>query len=170
MQVFAQSICTLCKIIIIIIIIINHYHNHHMSALRKLPNLQFESGVKLYRGFGPRVNEMNDLYSPGAEVCWHQTSSATRSKDTAYRSFANGCGTLMEIVGVTDATDIRHISMFPAEGEYTILHNSCLKVRIALSCADARLLDEQHKLLPDNVDLIILEQCEPKAARCHVAR
>ena len=103
---------------------------------------------------------MNDLYCTGAEVCWHQTSSATTIKDVAYSSFASGRGTLMELVGVCDAKDIRNLSMFPTEGEYTILHNTRLKVRVALSCDEARLLDQQHKLLPDNVDLIILEQCD----------
>jgi serine/threonine protein kinase len=153
---------------------------HFLSALRKLPSAQFAAGEKLYtpppptlephlciehvctryRGFGPRVQDMNDLYCSGADVCWHQTSSATTIKDVAYRSFASGRGTLMELVGVCDAKDISSLSMFPTEGEYTILHNTRLKVRVALSCDEARLLDEQHKLLPDNVDLIILEQCD----------
>lgn len=63
----------------------------------------------------------------------------------------------MELIGVVNAKDIQLLSMSPSENEYMILHNSHFKVRVALSCADARLLDHEHKVLPDNVDLVILE-------------
>jgi hypothetical protein len=61
------------------------------------------------------------------------------------------------LVGVTDAKDIQMFSMVPRECEFLILHNSRCKVRVALSCDQARLLDQEHKVLPDNVDLVILE-------------
>jgi hypothetical protein len=63
----------------------------------------------------------------------------------------------MELIGVVDAKEIRLLSMIRSENEYIILQNSRFKVRVALSCADARLLDHEHKVLPDNVDLVILE-------------
>ena len=37
---------------------------HFMSGLRKLPSVQLDAGAKLYRGFGQRLAEMNDLYCP----------------------------------------------------------------------------------------------------------
>jgi hypothetical protein len=35
---------------------------YFMSALNKLPNFPLAPGQSLYRGFGKRLNEMNDLY------------------------------------------------------------------------------------------------------------
>jgi hypothetical protein len=74
----------------------------------------------------------------------------------------------MELIGVVDAKGIRLLSMIPRENEYIILHNSRFKVRVALSYADARLLDEEHKVLRDNVDLVILE-CDGVRPSEHVS-
>jgi serine/threonine protein kinase len=130
---------------------------HFLSGLQKLPSVVFNPGAKLYRGFGQRLAEMNDLYKVQGEVCWHQTSSCTSVQRVAYEEFANESGTLMELIGVVKAKDIRLLSMIPAENEYIILHNSQFKVQVALTCDQARLLDQEHKVLPDNVDLVILE-------------
>jgi hypothetical protein len=130
---------------------------HFMSGLHKLPSVELRPGAKLYRGFGQRLAEMNDLYMVQKEVCWHQTSSSTSDQKVAHEDFANQSGTLMELMGVLDAKDIRLLSMIPRENEFIILHNSRFKVQVALSCDQARLLDQEHKLLPKNVDLVILE-------------
>jgi hypothetical protein len=130
---------------------------HFMSALQKLPPVVLGPGAKLYRGFGQRLDAMNDLYNKNNEVCWHQTSSVTSDRTVAYRQFANAAGTLMELTGVVHARDIHLLSMVPDECEFIILHNSTFKVRVALSCDDASSLDQEHEVLPDNVDLVILE-------------
>ena len=130
---------------------------HFISGLKKLPRVVLDPGAKLYRGFGQRLAEMNDLYRVFFEVCWHQTSSASCVRKVAYEDFANKSGTLMELIGVVDAKDIRLLSMVKKENEYIILHNSWFKVSVALSCDQAQLLDHEHKLLPNNVDLVILE-------------
>jgi hypothetical protein len=130
---------------------------HFISGLRKLPSVQLDAGAKLYRGFGQRLAEMNDLYKVPGEVCWHQTSSTTSDQNIAYADFANKSGTVMELIGVVDAKDIRLFSMIRKEKEYIILHNSRFKVCVALTCDQGRLLDKEHKFLPDNVDLVILE-------------
>ena len=88
---------------------------------------------------------------------WHYTSSSSVHRDVAYGSFARGSGTLMEITGVHNAKDIQALSMVPSEGELLILPNTDFKVKLALSCGQARLLNARYATIPDNVDLVILE-------------
>ena len=130
---------------------------HFLSALHKLPNAALAPGQSLYRGFGQRLEEMNDLYRDSCQVWWHYTSSSSVHRDVAYRSFARGSGTLMEITGVHNAKDIQALSMVPSEGELLILPNTDFKVKLALSCGQARLLNARYATIPDNVDLVILE-------------
>ncbi len=118
----------------------------------------------LYRGFDRRLAEMNDLYKVQGEVCWHYSSSSTSLHEVASGDFANRSGTLMKLIGVADAKDIRLLSMVRKENEFLILHNSRLKVQVALSCDQARILDQEHKFLPDNVDLVILEYLRDRPA------
>jgi hypothetical protein len=47
--------------------------------------------------------------------------------------------------------------MVPSEGELLILPNTDFKVKLALSCGQARLLNARYANIPDNVDLVILE-------------
>jgi hypothetical protein len=47
--------------------------------------------------------------------------------------------------------------MVPSEGELLILPNTAFKVKLALSCDQVRLLNARYALIPDNVDLVILE-------------
>jgi hypothetical protein len=63
----------------------------------------------------------------------------------------------MEITGVHNAKDIQALSMDPSEGELLILPNTDFKVKLALSCPQARLLNARYATIPDNVDLVILE-------------
>jgi hypothetical protein len=111
----------------------------------------------LYRGFGERLEDMNDLYSVGREVWWYYTSSSNRHLKVAHKDFARGSGTSMELTGILNAKDIQPLSMSPTEGELVILHNTRFKVKVALSCAPARLLNARFAQIPDNVDLVILE-------------
>jgi hypothetical protein len=90
-------------------------------------------------------------------VWWYYTSSSSVKRNVAYRSFAMGRGTLMEITGVHNAKDIQALSMVPSEDELLILPNTDFKVKLALSCSQARLLNARYATIPDNVDLVILE-------------
>jgi hypothetical protein len=137
---------------------------HFLSALRKLPNAALAPGQILYRGFGQRLEEMNDLYRDNCQVCWYYTSSSSVHRDVAYGSFARRSGTLMEITGVHNAKDIQALSMVPSEGELLILPNTDFKVKLALSCEKARLLNARYASIPDNVDLVILEAATIRTA------
>jgi serine/threonine protein kinase len=130
---------------------------HFVSALNKLPNFPLADGQSLYRGFGQRLEEMNDLYRDSSAIWWHYTSSSSLHRETAYKDFARKSGTLMEITRVCNAKDIRALSMIPAEGELLILPNTEFKVKLALSCDQAQALNERYATIPDNVDLVILE-------------
>jgi serine/threonine protein kinase len=130
---------------------------HFVSALNKLPNFPLAAGQSLYRGFGQRLEEMNDLYRDGSAIWWHYTSSSSLHRATAYKDFARRSGTLMEITRVCNAKDIRPLSMIPAEGELLIPPNTDFKVKLALSCDQAQALNERYTTIPDNVDLVILE-------------
>ena len=136
-----------------------NFSHHFNQALNKLPNTRLPAGLgaSLYRGFGERLEDMNDLYSVGREVWWYYTSSSTRHLEVAHKDFARGSGTLMELTGIMNAKDIQPLSMIPTEGELVILHNTRFKVKVALSCAQARLLNARFAQIPDNVDLVILE-------------
>ena len=136
---------------------------HFMSALSKLPNFHLGPGQNLYRGFGQRLEEMNDLYRDDGFVWWCSSSSSSTDRLTAYTNFAGGSGTLMEITGVCSAKDIRALSMVPHEGEILIRPNSEFKVKLALSCEKARLLNARYAAIPNNVDLVILEAAPPRA-------
>jgi hypothetical protein len=141
-----------------------------MSGLNKLPNVSLPPGDNLYRGFGQRLDEMNDLYHKKSVIWWYYTSSTSSSRDTAYRMFARGYGTLMEITGLCDAKDIQALSMIPSEGEVLVLPNTQFTVELALSCDDARLLNQRYASIPDNVDLVILKAAppQPRAVGSHV--
>ena len=130
---------------------------HFVSALNKLPNFPLAAGQSLYRGFGQRLEEMNDLYRDGSAIWWHYTSSSSLHRSTAYKDFARRSGTLMEITRVCNAKDIRALSMIPAEGELLIPPNTEFKVKLALSCDQAQALNKRYATIPDNVDLVILE-------------
>ena len=136
---------------------------YFVSALNKLPSFSLRPRQSLYRGFGQRLEEMNDLYCKGNAIWWYYTSSSTLERDeVAYKRFAKGAGTLMEITGVLNAKDIRALSMIPAEDELLILPNTEFKVKFALSCDEARLLNARYASIPDNVDLVILEAAPPR--------
>jgi hypothetical protein len=52
--------------------------------------------------------------------------------------------------------------MMPSEGELIFPPNIGFKVKFALSCHDARLLNARYAAIPDNVDLVILEAVPPR--------
>jgi hypothetical protein len=53
--------------------------------------------------------------------------------------------------------------MVPSEGELLFLPNTEFKVKLALSCDEARFFADRFKaILSDNVDLVILEPAIPK--------
>ena len=79
---------------------------YFMSALNKLPNFPLAAGQSLYRGFGQRLEQMNDLYCKGGTIWWYYTSSSSVHRQTAYKDFARSSGTLMEISGVCNSKDI----------------------------------------------------------------
>jgi hypothetical protein len=133
-----------------------------MSALNKLPNFYLGPGLSLYRGFGQRLEEMNDLYRDDSVIWWHYTSSTSTTYLTAYEDFAGKSGTLMEITGGCSAKDIQALSMCPYEGEILILPNTEFKVKLALTCERARLLNARYAMIPNNVDLVILEPAPPR--------
>jgi serine/threonine protein kinase len=56
---------------------------YFMSALNKLPTVPLAPGQSLYRGFGKRLNEMNDLYRVDNIVWWHYISSSSVHRQTA---------------------------------------------------------------------------------------
>jgi serine/threonine protein kinase len=130
---------------------------HFISALNKLPNFLPNANQNFYRGFGQRLEEMNDLYRKDSRICWFYTSSSSMNHDVAYKNFAREKGTLMVITGIRNSKDIQPLSMIPSEGELLILPNTEFKVKLALSCNEARLLNESYAKIPDNVDLVILE-------------
>jgi hypothetical protein len=134
---------------------------HFTSALQKLPNFQLLPGQNLYRGFGQRLEDMNDLYQKDSNVWWHYTSSSSLHREVAYHDFARKSGTLMEI-SCHNAKDIQELSMMPSEGELLFPPNIEFKVKFALSCHDARLLNARYAAIPDNVDLVILEAVPPR--------
>jgi serine/threonine protein kinase len=134
---------------------------YFLSGLHKLPNFSLRPGESLYRGFGQRLEEMNDLYCKDKAVWWYYTSSSTLESDVAYKRFAKSAGTLMEISGLLNAKDIRALSMIPEE-ELLILPNTEFKVKFALSCDEARLLNARYATIPNNVDLVILEAAPPR--------
>ncbi len=139
---------------------VQRFHNfsfHFVSALNKLPNFPLATGKSLYRGFGQRLEEMNDLYHSGGAIWWYYTSSSSLHCEKAYINFARESGTLVEITGVCNAKDIRALSMIPSEGELLILPNTEFKVKLALSCKEAHALNERYAKIPNNVDLVILE-------------
>jgi hypothetical protein len=61
-----------------------------------------------------------------------------------------------------NANDIQELIMIPFEGELFFLLNTEFKVKLALSCHDARLLNARYDAIPDNVDLVILEALPPR--------
>ena len=61
-----------------------------------------------------------------------------------------------------NAKDIQELSMMPSEGELLFPPNIEFKVKFALSCHDARLLNARYAAIPDNVDLVILEAVPPR--------
>jgi hypothetical protein len=128
-----------------------------MRALNKLPNAQLPADANLYRGFSRRLEEMNDLYTVGSDMWWHYTSSSSRHLKVAYTDFSRGSGTLMALNAVSNAKDIRALSMFPSEAELVIMHNTRFRVEVTLSCAQARLFSSAFSGIPDNVDLVILK-------------
>jgi serine/threonine protein kinase len=130
---------------------------HFVSALNKLPIFPLAAGQNIYRGFGQRLQEMNDLYRDENTIWWCYTSSSSLHRETAYNDFARRSGTLMEITGVRNAKDIRELSMVPSEGELLILPNTKFKINLALLCHQAKALNERYATIPDNVDLVILE-------------
>jgi hypothetical protein len=141
------------------------------SALQKLPNFQLLPGQVLYRGFGQRLEDMNDLYQKDSNVWWQQ-SSLSLHREVAYRDFARASGTLMEI-SLHNAKDIQELSMIPSECELLCLPNTEFKVKLALSCDEARYFNErfQKDVLPENVDLVILEAAPPRPlSRKHALR
>ena len=52
--------------------------------------------------------------------------------------------------------------MVQREDEILILPNTEFTVQLALSCAEARLLNARYATIPDNVDLVILEALPPR--------
>jgi hypothetical protein len=134
---------------------------HFTSALQKLPNYQLSPGQNLYRGFGQRLEDMNDLYQKDSHVWWHYTSSSSLHREVAYRDFARKAGTLMEISCIQNAKDMQELGMIPPEGNLLFLPNTEFKVKLALSCSDARLLNARYAAIPDNADLAILEAAFP---------
>ena len=60
-------------------------------------------------------------------------------------------------ISCNNAKDIQELSMMPPEDELHLLPNTVFKVKLALSCSDARLLNARYAAIPDNVDLVILE-------------
>ena len=135
---------------------------HFLSALNKLPNFRPNADQNFYRGFGQRLEEMNDLYQTDCQICWHYTSSSSADRRVAYENFARGSGTLMEIIGIHNAKDIQALSMIPSEGELLIPPNTEFKVSLSISCHQARLLNARYATIPDNVDLVILEATPPR--------
>jgi hypothetical protein len=138
-----------------------NFSYHLTSALQKLPNFQLQPGQNLYRGFGQRLEDMNDLYQKDNNVWWHYTSSWSLHREVAYRDFARTSGTLMEI-SCHNAKDIQQLSMVPREGELLFPPNIEFKVKVALSCRDARLLNARYINIPENVDLVILDAVPPR--------
>jgi hypothetical protein len=69
----------------------------------------------------------------------------------------------MEISGVCNAIDIKALSMLQHEDEILILPNSEFTVQLALSCAEARMLNARYATIPNNVDLVIMEDLPPRA-------
>ena len=138
-----------------------NFSYHFVAALNKLPNFPLAARQNLYRGFGQRLDEMNDLYRDGNVIWWHYTSSSSLHRETAYKDFARRSGTLVEITQLCNAKDIRALSMIPSEGELLILPNTEFKVKLALSCDQAQALNERYATIPDNVDLVILEAAAP---------
>ncbi len=130
---------------------------HFVSALNKLPNFPLAAGQSLYRGFDQRLEKMNDLYRDGSTIWWHYTSSSSLHLETAHKDFARKSGTLMEITRVCNSKDITALSMNPSEDELLILPNTEFKVKLALSCDQAQVLNERYATIPDNADLVILE-------------
>jgi hypothetical protein len=69
----------------------------------------------------------------------------------------------MEITGIYNSKDIQALSMIPSEGELLIPPNTEFRVKLAISCDQARLLNSRYATIPDNVDLVILEAAPPRA-------
>ncbi len=77
--------------------------------------------------------------------------------------------------GVRNAKDIQELSMLPSEGELLILPNTDFKVKLALSCDQARMLNVRCMTIPDHMGLVIPEAAPPDASsswlkRCGVFR
>ena len=131
-----------------------------LSALKKLPDFRLTSGQKLYRGFGQRLEDMNDLYQKNSKVWWYYIQSTSTDHDTAYANFAAG-GTLMVISCLHNTKDIQELSMIPAEREILVIPNTEFKVKLTLTSDDAQSLKDMIPNIPDNVDLVILEAAPP---------
>jgi hypothetical protein len=113
----------------------------------------------------PRLEAMNARHRDNCQVWWHYTSSSSVHRDVAYGSFARRSGTLMEITtGVDYAKDIQALSMVPSEGELLILPNADLKVKLALSCGQTRLINARYATIPDHMGLVIAEAAPPDAS------
>ncbi len=133
---------------------------HFLSALKKIPDFRLTPGQKLYRGFGQRLEDMNDLYQKNSKVWWYYIQSTSTDHDTAYANFATG-GTLMVISCLYNAKDIQELSMIPAEREILVIPNTEFKVKLTLTSDDAQSLKDMIPNIPDNVDLVILEGAAP---------
>ena len=56
---------------------------------------------------------------------------------------------------------IQALSKCPYEGEILILLDTEFKVKLALTCERARLLNARYAMIPNSVDLVILEAAPP---------
>jgi serine/threonine protein kinase len=128
---------------------------HFWNGLSKLP----DHAVPLYRGLDKRLAHMNDLYHVGNIVHWHYPSSCTTDKVVASR-FSNG-GTLLSLNNVIKAKCIQAFSLIPSEREFLIDFTSVFDVSIALTCVQAKSLQQFSSDLPDNVDLVVLSARAP---------
>jgi serine/threonine protein kinase len=119
------------------------------NGLNKLPGHAWD----LFRGLDKRLTEICDLYEKGNIVHWHQPNSATTEIEVA-SPFSNG-GTLLRLVGVTNAKSIQAFSLAPEENEFMLMYTSAFVVESAVNSEEARLLGGFGRL-PPNVDLVVL--------------
>lgn len=85
-----------------------HFSFYFFSGLQKLPDWSPKTRSSLYSGFQNRLEDMHDAYSAqGSIVCLHFPATLHEQRDAALGELhPSRGGTIVEIVGFTDTTDI----------------------------------------------------------------
>ena len=114
----------------------------------------------LHRALDCPLTEVSHLYVKGGCVWFNSVTSTSTDQAASLAAFGSGVGgssgTLLKIE-VVNGRSVRAFSAFPQESELLLRANTSGRVMVALSSAEAALLQGMAKL-PPAVDLVVLQE------------